>query len=627
MSLDRVAVALVVVLTLVVPTAATSVGQDDVGPLELAPHPGPNGDYADVVGGDLEVDFGKLADSAVTKAHDVATITVSDDRTYDVWVTVDAGSGVSAYRGDDPSKPITEATPARLSAGESVALGFAIDSRADVAGSGTVTVHAERVRRKRSDPVDPAEDEEEMRVSVTDANGSAPEGATVEILDAVPDDGAFGDPRAVVEADRTVGIRGRDLVVDVTESVELSGRASVIGSTDGVDREQRTVGVAEISVPEEWQNRPSTVRFEVDRDRFGRTDPADARVARRIREGWQLLPTTVAAVTDETVVLTAETPGFSTFAVFADTDVRYEWTLPNGTVVEGEAVRTAFDDPGRYEVTLTLTDAMGRSDTARTRILANDRPSVVIEVQANATAAGPTTLRANVSNEVGNATVTWTMPDGSVRRGTTIDYTFEPGEHVVRATVEDEFGAVGRNETTVAVGGGSSGGLGGHLDVTTTQLPLNGQVGLAVVAALLAGLLVRVPLSIPVPDVRSAVRDLSDALVTSRAPQITAVENVTWNPEQGWIEIERLRVESPGSRLDTIEVAVTDGEGAVLVTKTIDAGDQPSYEAASERLWVPGGVAVAPGRTYRIAVRATDVRDNAGSRSQSYPTAGVRAAD
>lgn len=235
--------------------------------------------------------------------------------------------------------------------------------------------------------------------------------------DALPEDDPSWNTTAVIDPARVLGmpddgltLTETELVAREDEMIQLTGSRSLIGSADGISREVRTAATVDITTPEELLHSAATVRIRVARDRFPATDPTDARIGRHTENGWQLLPTRVVEETDDTVLLEARTFGFSTFTVFAESEVSYEWTLPNGTSVGRDQLRTAFDEPGRYDVTLTVTDAFGRSDEARQQILVNDPPSVTIEGAENVTAGEETTLRANVTDEIGNATVTWLLP-------------------------------------------------------------------------------------------------------------------------------------------------------------------------------------------------------------------------
>lgn len=624
---------LAIAALLAIPTAAVSVGQDEVGPVTLSPHSGPNGQYATVTGGELKIDFDKLNDRATTTADNVATIKLGGDEPANVWVRVRAGDGVTAYGGDDPTNDISGQSDAtRLSPGDRLDIGFRFDTHKSVS-SGTVTVHAEPVRSNGggsngdggTDPTDSqtppvTPQPPQLSVSLTAPNSTdQPDGVNVTTRETFPVEGS-GETRAVINVTRGLQLREDRVVTRVGQPVRLSGHPSLIGTNRGVDSQRRTAGIVDIAVPSEWQNRRTTLQFRIDRDRLGTTDPANARVGRLTDDGWQLLPTRVVESNDESVVLSAETPGFSTFAVFTNVEVTYEWTLPDGTTLTGERIRPQFDQPGVYNVTLTVTDAMGRSDTSLRQVIVNDDPSITIETPANASAGEPVTLSANVTNEVGNETVTWRLPDGTTKQGHNITHTFPSGEWAVRATVEDEFGENDSDRATVAVGGpgGSDGGGAPEPSVAVAplSLPLVGRIAVVSVAVVIAGLLIQQSVTWERPEAITTLLERLNGLLTGRAPRITTVENPTWDPTQGRIEIEELQVDAPSDLLERVEITVTDSEGNVIVTKTIDVGLKPTYRASPERIWIPGDVDVSASESYSLRIHAVDAHQNEGALSQ-----------
>jgi hypothetical protein len=440
--------------------------------------------------------------------------------------------------------------------------------------------------------------------------------------DALPEDDPSWNTTAVIDAARVLGMPDDGLTLTETglvaredEMIQLTGSRSLIGSADGISREVRTAAIVDITTPEELRHSAATVRIRVARDRFPATDPTDARIGRHTENGWQLLPTRVVEETDDTVLLEARTFGFSTFTVFAESEVSYEWTLPNGTSVGRDQLRTAFDEPGRYDVTLTVTDAFGRSDEARQQILVNDPPSVTIEGAENVTAGEETTLRANVTDEIGNATVTWLLPDGSTATGREVTGTFAHGE-VVRVTVEDDFGATGRTEATIG-GSGSGDGSGEGPLPRFASLPLSfpvwvgaALVGLAVLQSVLAA---RSDLVWRAGTTISRATEAAGRALASDTPRVTALENPAWNPERGCIEIGDLAVEAPSGLLDTVEITVANEAGDVIVSKTVEVGAQASYSAAPERISVYGDAGVSSGGTFTIRVQAVDERQRVGT--------------
>jgi chitodextrinase len=447
-------------------------------------------------------------------------------------------------------------------------------------------------------------------------------------LEELPEDGAAGEPDAVIdrgqpllpEDDGVTTVKGSTIVTEAGQQVTLTGARSHVRTAEAVDSQRRVAAVVDITPSSELRDRTATVQVRIDREEFPGSDPTGARIARLTPQGWQLLPTEVTEADDESVLVEARTYGFSVFTVFTESQVDYEWTLPDGTTVSGERLRTTFEEPGVRNVTLTVTDSAGRSDNATKQVVVNDEPSVGIEGASNATAGEMTTLRADVTDKVGNVTVIWTLPDGTETTGRTVTGEFDAGDQV-RVTVKDEFGAAGRAETTISTGGLARPAL--ALRATGPPISVLAAVVLALLTTGLVGLLARSQLPEATGDgIYALLRELRSWVVDD-SPRVTVVGNPTWNPESGCIEIEELRVEAPAGRLDTVEVTVTDDAGTQVVRKEIEVDSGSSYVATPERIHAYGEITLSDDATYDVGVRATDELDRVGTvdRPQSSPLA------
>ncbi|WP_255151779.1 PKD domain-containing protein [Halorarius halobius] len=513
-SLDSVVLALVL-LGLVVPTGAVTGDElfpDSEPSLVAAPHDGPNGEYATIEEGNLSVD---LADAGVnpdatTTVRNVFDLTNEGDAPLLVWITHDAGDRVSVVDADGDGVGSSE-DAARLAPGETLTVGFVVDTHGSEAGDDLMDRLTVKVREPGTETPDepgtatPTETSETATPATdTSANGTggepgtggaetiptpgaptpAPsdpaegvsvqfsvpvENATVAVtdLDELPsEDASLRRPRArivgTIGARNATAVDGANALVLTNETVSLDGHTSLVGTADAVDERIRVSRIVRIDPPRGTENAPATVRIRVDRDALAGADPTTARVGRATAGGWQLLETQVVDRSDEAVTLAARTPGFSVFAVFASPDVSYTWNIESVGQRRGEIADVSFAEPGIYNASLTVTDALGQSDTASYRILANDRPNVTLDRSGPLVAGSPVTLRANVTDRVGETTVTWRFEDGTTLVGRSVNRSFAPGRHVVEVTVRDEYGANRTREFALdvpAAAGGQSVGV------------------------------------------------------------------------------------------------------------------------------------------------------------------------
>lgn len=347
MNSGRFLVAAVVLLAVAVPTAAVTVAetvdsQDDrvdwEGPeVTLSPHEGPNGAYATVENGELEIAFDRLNDDATTRLHNVFTVEATGDRAVDVWVTTDA-TGVELYRSDDPGEPIdSQAHAVTLQPGESLAVGFEVDSRESVPESDAITVHADEPVEYEPPTEDPDDTPDETPTETPDGTPGGDAEFVVTNLSA-PDEVAVGETTEIVATVENLGDDDgeylAELVVDGTivdrrpVSVPADERRTVTfertfdapGEYElAVASEQRTITVVEPEEPAA-SFETSDARVREEEVRVGESTRVDVTVE---NVGDEAGETTVELVVGGTVVdsRTVELePGEST-------TVTFEWTF------------------------------------------------------------------------------------------------------------------------------------------------------------------------------------------------------------------------------------------------------------------------------------------------------------
>ncbi|PSP55932.1 hypothetical protein BRC82_03395 [Halobacteriales archaeon QS_1_67_19] len=274
--------------------------------------------------------------------------------------------------------------------------------------------------------------------------------------------------------------------------------------------------------PESVADSAAMVEFTVRTDEID-ANVSDLRVAQQTDDGWSVLETTLVEESNGTAVLSATADASATLAVTAvdaptariggdlvvsvgesatlsaeDSSApngsltEFEWTI-DGDSYDGETASVSFDEPGEYPVNLSITDSNGIGDKAAGTLVVNDEPEISVDTPDSATVGKAESFSADVSNDVGNATVTWQFGDAEVE-GESIEHSFgSPGTKTVTVVVEDEYGATVTEEVTVevnsqddgvdeAAGESTTGGDGG--------VPGFG-VGAALVALLAAALLAR----------------------------------------------------------------------------------------------------------------------------------------
>ena len=531
-----------------------------------------------------------------------------------------------------------ERSPARLLPGERVTVVATVANDGDEAGSVTLPLAVAGERVDAATVTVPADERRQVRfqhrfdepgrytlqvgevpagaVTVERPGAVAvvgPDGDSVEVdvtdRERLPDDGEPSSPGASIEVASGLSATAADGVPVVRrgEPFRLAATGTTVGTADAIAPGGRAVRIVDLGVPD-GAAEGGTVRVHVDREAFdAAAGEGSPQVARFVDGDWRLLPTRVVDRTDDTVVVAATLDGDGVLAVFPDGRVRYDWGLRGGTAT-GVTARLTVDTAGSYEPTLTVTDARGATDTTTGRLLVNDAPTVAVERVD--TAGDGVTLRSNVTNEVGNATVTWTLPDGTTVRGPTVTGDFAPGD-TLQVTVEDEFGASDSLRWTLGSAPAAGGGGDGSTDPVAAPFGLSppgpwllGLVGVVIAFVLVRLQLVGEPLfSFPVAGLEAALR--------GRAPRVTVSGETTWDASTGVVVLSGLDIDGGPTPLERVELTVRDADGGVVVRKTVDVDGRHRYRAGTERIRLPAGVDLTG--SYRVTVRAVDSRDRSGS--------------
>jgi PGF-CTERM protein len=232
--------------------------------------------------------------------------------------------------------------------------------------------------------------------------------------------------------------------------------------------------------PSAVENGSATVEFTVQTEAV-EANLSDVKVAQRTGDGWTMLKTKLVSESNGTAILSAETEGTGTLAV---TDVPaptasidsegsvlmgetvelsasdsaaengtltgYEWSVGEQSLT-GQTASVSFDELGKRTVELTVTDQNGLQDTATATLVVNDKPEVSVSTPDSVTVGKAGSFSADVSDEVGDVTVTWRFDNGEVT-GESVEHSFgSEGTQTVTVVVEDEYGATVTEEVQVQV--------------------------------------------------------------------------------------------------------------------------------------------------------------------------------
>lgn len=185
-------------------------------------------------------------------------------------------------------------------------------------------------------------------------------------------------------------------------------------------------------------------------DASGRTDTATATTAIDVAD---TTPPTAVLPRPSSGVVAAGEPTILSATGSRDNGVirAYRWDFDGDgkpeTTTDNAAVVHTFDGRNRtYEVGLTVVDGAGQRDTTSRLIETrrNDPPELALSVDHVASElyddGYEARLVADVTNTVGNATVRWRLPNGTILTGRAISFEFQELGSTVEASLTDEYG-------------------------------------------------------------------------------------------------------------------------------------------------------------------------------------------
>ncbi len=132
---------------------------------------------------------------------------------------------------------------------------------------------------------------------------------------------------------------------------------------------------------------------------------------------------------------------------------KFEWDFGDGTTGSGIVVKHSYKSPGKYNVTLKVTDntsAANNQATDQLVVTVNDRP--VPEAGSDQVVAAGEAVQfdgsASIDRDGSIKAYQWTFGDGSSGSGQKVSHTYkEPGVYPVRLTVTDNSGSISESNS------------------------------------------------------------------------------------------------------------------------------------------------------------------------------------
>lgn len=134
------------------------------------------------------------------------------------------------------------------------------------------------------------------------------------------------------------------------------------------------------------------------------------------------------------------------------TIVSYDWDFGDGSTGSGVSAQHSFV-AGSYNVTLTVTDDQGDTDSASVMIKINQAPVAAITGPSTGTQGTQLSFDASASSDSDGSIVSyaWDFGDGGTGSGVTVNHAFVIGDYSVVLTVTDDNGASDTDSLDVSI--------------------------------------------------------------------------------------------------------------------------------------------------------------------------------
>jgi PKD domain. len=229
----------------------------------------------------------------------------------------------------------------------------------------------------------------------------------------------------------------------------------------------------------------------------------------------------------------------------------------------------------------------------------NDIPTIEnISTTQTQTDTDETTLTANISDEIGNSSVRWEFPDGTIKTGQIVTYPTQKTQYTVQLHVEDEYGADASAIETVVTPPEKT-----LIEQSTVpqQALIPGILSLIGIVGSVGGYRV-----VPWATILARIR---------RNPRIVELGTIFYDHEDRCLGVESIIVEDDHHPIIAIRLSIVNSDGDQLLTKEVTptpTGTGTSeigtyqYELTPAELYVPPTLSIDETEPYTIAVKTVN---------------------
>jgi PKD repeat protein len=131
--------------------------------------------------------------------------------------------------------------------------------------------------------------------------------------------------------------------------------------------------------------------------------------------------------------------------------ISYEWDLGRGQSASGAQVSESYNNPGEVEITLTVEDDRGDTDSITKSLNVVGEPQAIISIPQRTFEPGENILF-DGSDSLNSESYIWNLGDGTVATGAQNNYSYdEQGDYTVTLEVENDIGQTDVTQTTVRI--------------------------------------------------------------------------------------------------------------------------------------------------------------------------------